>query len=143
MKIKKEIFFLFLVIIVFLFCFFILGPESSPDSKIGNDRFIFPFLSCFLIGLGFFLPKIKRNHFIGIRTPWTYRSREVWKETHKFGRKIFIIAGFFSFGSLFFREWAVYFFLTVVLWAAICPVIYSYFISLEISKASGENEKKN
>jgi len=51
-----------------------------------------------LIGLlfiiiGNYLGKIKRNWFMGIRTPWTMSSEEVWNKTHRFGGKMFILAG--------------------------------------------------
>ena len=38
--------------------------------------------------------KIKPNWFMGIRTPWTLSSEEVWNKTHRFGGKIFIAGGF-------------------------------------------------
>jgi len=34
---------------------------------------------------------IKKNFFIGIRTPWTLSSAKVWKKTHKMGSKLFIV----------------------------------------------------
>jgi uncharacterized membrane protein len=51
-----------------------------------------------LIGLlfiimGNYLAKLKLNWFIGIRTPWTLSSEEVWNKTHRFGGKMFILAG--------------------------------------------------
>ncbi len=30
---------------------------------------------------------------MGIRTPWTLSSEEVWNKTHRFGGKVFIIGG--------------------------------------------------
>jgi len=29
--------------------------------------------------LGVFLPKVKKNYFVGIRTPWTIHSEETWE----------------------------------------------------------------
>ena len=43
--------------------------------------------------LGNYMGKIKSNWFVGIRTPWTLSSEEVWNKTHRFGGKIFILAG--------------------------------------------------
>jgi len=45
------------------------------------------------IALGNFMPHIKRNWFVGIRTPWTISSEAVWTETHRIGGKIFMAAG--------------------------------------------------
>ena len=47
----------------------------------------------FFIVLGNFLGKVRRNFFIGIRTPWTLASDEVWARTHRFGGWVFVIAG--------------------------------------------------
>jgi len=37
--------------------------------------------------LGNYLPHVRSNFFIGIRTPWTLSSEEVWKQTHRALRK--------------------------------------------------------
>jgi uncharacterized membrane protein len=42
-----------------------------------------------LIGYsGFLMSKMKRNYFIGVRTPWTLASDTVWKKTHKLTAKL-------------------------------------------------------
>jgi uncharacterized membrane protein len=43
--------------------------------------------------MGNFLGKITRNFFVGIRTPWTLASEEVWMRTHRLGGKLFVLAG--------------------------------------------------
>jgi uncharacterized membrane protein len=45
------------------------------------------------VTLGNYMGKIKRNWFVGIRTPWTLSSESVWNKTHRFGGKTFIMAG--------------------------------------------------
>ena len=45
------------------------------------------------IVMGNYMSKIKRNWFIGIRTPWTISNEEVWNKTHRLGGKIFIAIG--------------------------------------------------
>lgn len=47
--------------------------------------FIIPAVSILLYYSGYILQFTKRNHFIGIRTPWTLASDEVWEKTHKTG----------------------------------------------------------
>jgi uncharacterized membrane protein len=46
-----------------------------------------------LVVLGNFLGKVTRNFFVGIRTPWTLASEEVWLRTHRLGGKLFVLAG--------------------------------------------------
>jgi uncharacterized membrane protein len=39
------------------------------------------------------LSKLKRNFFIGFRTPWALASDAVWTRTHRIGARIFMLAG--------------------------------------------------
>lgn len=43
--------------------------------------------------IGNYLPKIPRNWFFGIRTPWTMTSDEIWKRSHIVGGWWFVGAG--------------------------------------------------
>jgi uncharacterized membrane protein len=45
------------------------------------------------IVLGNFMGKIKNNWFMGIRTPWTLSSENVWNKTHRLGGKLFVVYG--------------------------------------------------
>lgn len=49
--------------------------------------------------LGNFFGKVTRNFFVGIRTPWTLASEEVWLRTHRLGGKLFVLAGLAMFVS--------------------------------------------
>jgi uncharacterized membrane protein len=48
-------------------------------------------LLLFLIGN--YLPKLPRNRFFGIRTPWTLSSEAVWRKTHIVGGWLFAATG--------------------------------------------------
>ena len=54
-----------------------------------------PVLLCgiFLMVLGNFLPVVRRNFYIGIRTPWTLADEEVWVRTHRWGGRVFVAGG--------------------------------------------------
>ncbi len=39
------------------------------------------------------LAKVRRNFFVGFRTPWTLASETVWTRTHRIGARIFMLAG--------------------------------------------------
>jgi uncharacterized membrane protein len=45
------------------------------------------------IVLGNYMGKLRKNFFIGIRTPWTLASDEVWARTHRLGGYLFVAAG--------------------------------------------------
>ena len=49
--------------------------------------------------LGNVLGKVRRNFWIGVRTPWTLASERVWIDTHRFSARLFVaigIAGFLA-----------------------------------------------
>lgn len=46
-----------------------------------------------MIVLGNYMGKIKKNWFMGIRTPWTMSSENVWNKTHRVGGILFMIFG--------------------------------------------------
>lgn len=43
--------------------------------------------------LGNYMGKMRRNFFVGVRTPWTLASEEVWLRTHRLASKLFVGAG--------------------------------------------------
>jgi uncharacterized membrane protein len=49
---------------------------------------------CLLIALlGNVMGKIRRNFFMGVRTPWTLSSERVWNATHRFAGKLCVAGG--------------------------------------------------
>ncbi len=56
-------------------------------------NFILVLIGLLLVFLGNLLPKVPRNFFIGIRTPWTLSNDEVWYQTHRMGGVFFILGG--------------------------------------------------
>lgn len=76
--------------------------------------------------IGNFLGKVRKNFFLGIRTPWTLASDEVWAKTHRLGGWCFVIAGaIMAIGSVSGPRigWVIGLVVTV----ALAPVVYSYF----------------
>ncbi|HEV2719952.1 MAG TPA: SdpI family protein [Thermoanaerobaculia bacterium] len=50
-------------------------------------------LGLLFIVIGNYLGKVTRNFFVGIRTPWTLASEEVWLRTHRVGGPLFVAGG--------------------------------------------------
>jgi uncharacterized membrane protein len=96
------------------------------------NYFIIPVLSAFFIVIGLFLPKAKKNYFVGIRTPWTIHSERVWDKTHQFSGKLFVIVGIIALLGLFLPSFAFIIFISSVSVAALISIVYSYFIFREI-----------
>lgn len=75
--------------------------------------------------IGNYLGKVQRNFFVGIRTPWTLASEEVWLRTHRVAGKLFLGSGVVMAISSFFGA-AIVIGVVAVLVASFVPVAYSY-----------------
>ncbi|HEY9900715.1 MAG TPA: SdpI family protein [Pantanalinema sp.] len=86
-------------------------------------------LGILFVVLGNYLPKVRSNFFIGIRTPWTLSSEEVWYRTHRLGGKLMVAAGAITIlGACLPQPWSLAVFLGAVGIAALLPVFYSYWL---------------
>lgn len=78
--------------------------------------------------IGYYLPKVKQNYFVGIKIPWTLTSVENWNKTHQFGGKCFMISGIIIlFEAFFFWNVPLIIFGSIFL-SAVLPIIYSYIL---------------
>jgi uncharacterized membrane protein len=78
------------------------------------------------IYLGFLIEHAEQNWFVGIRTPWTLSSEQVWKKTHARGGTLFKIAGVIAIAGVLFGRYSLWFVLVPVLVVAVYLVVYSY-----------------
>ena len=81
-----------------------------------------------LVAVGNYLPRIRSNWFMGIRTPWTMDSERVWRATHRVGGRVFVAGGLLiSAGALLLPAEARPWLLGPVVVAMIAvPLVYSY-----------------
>jgi uncharacterized membrane protein len=77
--------------------------------------------------IGNYLTKFPKNFFVGIRTPWTLASDEVWNRTHRLGSWMFIGAGVLIAASAFLPG-AMNVLIVAVIVAAFVPVLYSLWL---------------
>ena len=99
-----------------------------------NLGYEFPFIQALIPGFalvfyyaGIVLEKAERNWFVGIRTPWTLSSDQVWQQTHQLGAKLFKLTALCALVGLLFGEYAIYFLLVPALGTALVTVVYSYY----------------
>lgn len=50
-------------------------------------------IGALFILIGNILPKVPKNFFIGIKTPWTLTNEEIWYKTHRLGGMLFVLSG--------------------------------------------------
>jgi uncharacterized membrane protein len=77
--------------------------------------------------LGNVMGKIRRNFYVGVRTPWALANERVWNATHRFAAKVFVIAGLTGLALTFFdvNGWLP---MLPLMAAGLVPVIYSLVI---------------
>jgi uncharacterized membrane protein len=68
-------------------------------------RFLAPALGVMFYGIGVLMGKARLNWFVGIRTPWTLSSEEVWDRTHEMGARLFKLCGVLAFAGLLASGW--------------------------------------
>ncbi len=79
------------------------------------------------IMIGNYLPQVKSNFFMGIRTPWTLSSDKVWQKTHLWGGYAFTFGGvLFIIGQFLPIPYNAYIPLIGVGVAVLIPIIMSY-----------------
>jgi uncharacterized membrane protein len=91
-------------------------------------------LGLLFIILGNYMPKVKANYFMGIRTPWTLANETVWARTHRFGGKVFFIGGIIMIVSAFAPSSirAVLLIASIVC-IVLVPTVYSYVVFKKVA----------
>jgi len=78
--------------------------------------------------VGVVLSHAEPNWFVGVRTPWTLDSDDVWARTHALAARLFKASAVLALVGLLFGEYAVYFVLVPALGTAVVSVAYSYWL---------------
>ena len=118
----------------------ILALLQASGRDVPLNQVIFAALGLLFMVLGNYFGKIRKNFFMGIRTPWTLASDEVWARTHRLGGWLFVLMGAILFAGAFFTitpGWL----LGMVLLVALVPVIYSYFIYRRVEGFGPDEEE--
>ena len=89
------------------------------------NRLVFAATGLLLIILGNFMGKVRKNFFLGIRTPWTLASDEVWSRTHRLGGRMLMLGGAVMALSAVI-DIPIQFGVSAVVVLALLPVAYSF-----------------
>jgi len=78
-----------LLFLLFMYVLIILGAKEGklPTGALGTG------FGLLFVFIGNYLPKLPRNFFFGIRSPWTLASEVVWKRTHQLSGWLWVVAG--------------------------------------------------
>jgi uncharacterized membrane protein len=87
-------------------------------------RWLIAGMFLFFALLGNVLGKVRRNFYIGVRTPWTLASERVWNDTHRMAAWVFVAGGVIGFALALAGLVVVSF--GVMVGFALIPVVYSF-----------------
>lgn len=65
----------------------------SRAGRMEDPQWFIAFIGLMLAMMGNYFQALRPNYFVGIRTPWTLESEEVWKKTHWLGGRLWMAGG--------------------------------------------------
>lgn len=130
--------------IFFMAAIYFITGFNALGYNISVGTWIPVLVGALFILIGNYMGKIKPNWFMGIRTPWTLSSEEVWNKTHRVGGKIFIIGGLILMSMNWLPlEWRMPLFMVAVIAMSLGTMAYSYILFRNENKAKQNGEKNN
>jgi uncharacterized membrane protein len=113
---------LMLVTMVAYFCAVVLWAGVGHPLNVG--RAIVGGVCLLFALLGNLMGKVRRNFYIGIRTPWALANERVWNATHRFAAKTLVAGGLagLALTAAGLNDRSV---IVVLLAGALVPVLYS------------------
>ncbi len=103
-------------------------------------RAIYLCIALLFLVIGNYMQSLKHNYFIGIRTPWTLESEEIWRKTHRFGGKLWVAGALLMIALWFFLDTTVLSvtILICTLTMAFLPIGYSLYLYMKQRKELAE-----
>jgi uncharacterized membrane protein len=102
----------------------LLGSVESPWN---TGRLLAGGILLFFAALGNQLGKVRRNFFMGVRTPWTLASDYVWNQTHRVAAWLYTAAGLTGFVAVLLNVNLLIVF-GVFMVCVLFPIPYSLFL---------------
>ena len=111
---------------VFLFYVYLLTLGWNLGWRFSMLAALIPAFAALWFIVGVLLARVKRNWFVGIRTPWTMESELVWDKTHRLGSLLFRISAGIMLLALFVPQYTLWILLAPIALSIIACVVYSY-----------------
>lgn len=125
-----------IIIFGFLFYIFCLTIAWNLGVSFNLIQYMSPGLSLLFFYTALLLRQTKRNWFVGIRTPWTMQSPEVWRQTHDLGAKLFTLVAVLALLGTLLPSLAFYLFFVPLVASIIYIYIFSYIQYTKLKKAN-------
>ena len=100
-----------------------LGSTTNPSI------FASALLGLIFVMLGNYMPKLKVNHTVGIRLPWTLQSEDNWHKTHRLAGKLWVLGGLILLLEAGIQFAVPYVMGIDILTIVLIPILHSYQLS--------------
>ena len=118
----------YLFVMLLLIAFLAYGHALTLWTALGGHpdmgRALLAGLFLFFALIGNVLGKVRRNFWMGVRSPWTLASERVWIDTHRFAARLFVAVGILGFLMTLLGVPLEFMFAFLIL-GALAPVVYS------------------
>lgn len=94
-------------VLALLLGFHAVAVLSAAGHQFNAPAIVLTLVGAMLIAIGNYFPKMRRNRWMGVRTPWTRASDYCWDKTHRLAGRLFI-----GYGLL----------LVLIAWSGMSPV---------------------
>ncbi len=71
----------------------LVAVAAAMGTNVDVSMIVFVGTGALFIVIGNYLPKVRPNYMVGIRTPWTLTSDLSWDRTHRVGGRLFVLEG--------------------------------------------------
>jgi uncharacterized membrane protein len=71
----------------------LVAVATAMGADLDMTLIVFVATGALFIVIGNYLPKVRSNYLMGIRTPWTLTSDLSWTKTHRVGGRLFVLEG--------------------------------------------------
>ena len=100
-----------------------LGSTTNPSI------FVSALLGLIFVMMGNYMPKLKVNHTVGIRLPWTLQSEDNWHKTHRLAGRLWVLGGLILLLEAGIQFAVPYVMGIIIFTIVLIPILYSYQLS--------------
>ncbi|HZL87400.1 MAG TPA: SdpI family protein [Pirellulaceae bacterium] len=101
---------------------------GNRQVQVDITRLLLAGLLVMFVLIGNVMGKVRRNFYVGIRTPWTLASERVWNDTHRLAARMFVVAGALGLLAIVLPlplPAVVIVVIGLIMVAAVWPIVYS------------------
>ena len=71
----------------------LVAVAAAMGADFDMTRLVLGGMGLLFVVIGNYLPKVRSNFMMGVRTPWTLTSERSWQSTHRLAGRLFVIEG--------------------------------------------------